>query len=233
MTDVQRPDRNAAGDDEILAYVTGQLPGEQRAAFEARLAQDVRLRDEVEILVAAADIVTEQRVQSTADASYARAAATLGLPVPSVTPDEPRRLAPPPRSTWLARLTDWWNSHAGLVQPALVALLLVQSGVIVHYMTQADDSRAIDGEVIQLRGSAMSCNGVWLSPQPDVDLHALMSWVLQYGGSIVSGPDTRGRLRIDFPDQTSYQGFVQDSVARKLAGQIEQVAPCGGHDARQ
>lgn len=232
MTDIQRTSENDPDGDLVLAYLRGELSTAEQAAFELRLRNEPALQQELKLLQTAAELVTDEFVDQTSDQAYARIAARLGLPAapglaPSsaaATPNERERPAAP----WFERLKSWWNGHAGVLQPALIALVLLQSGVIAHYMGAADTSAPNRVEsAAPMRGAPASCNDALLTPKPGIGLEALLNWVLQYGGSIVAGPDTQGRLRIGFPDATAYQSFVHDPAAARLARQLDPAAACG------
>ncbi|WP_322009399.1 hypothetical protein [Paraburkholderia sp. J12] len=231
-------------EDLVLAYMRGELNPAQHRVLAERLVHDTALRSELETLEAAAQIAQEARADATADASFARLAAALGLDAATpdaATPDATAPDAAAPeggmerphpaaavrgaRAPWSVRLREWWTAHGNVLQPALIALVLVQSGVIAHYVGSAS-SRESESVAIVTRGAALSCDDVWVTFRDGVTEQQLRNWLTLYGANITAGPDESGRYRISTHDADSRDAWLHSDEAARLASHIDAPQGC-------
>ncbi|PXW25456.1 anti-sigma factor family protein [Paraburkholderia caballeronis] len=206
--------RAGDGHDELLAYLRGELSRERTSELARRLAVSPALRDELAWLRAAGELVQAERTDASADVAFAKLEAALAQsPV----------LNPRARRSWFAKLGDLMRDYMHVLQPAFIALVVVQTGVI-GYLLNVDDR--IESPAV-VRGGGASCFDVWITPRADVSIGSLRDWVLQYGGSIAAGPDSQGRLRIALPDRDASAGFAHDAAAARIAERVERTVQCG------
>lgn len=221
-------DRNTQ--DLVLAYMRGELSPAQHRELVELLAHDTALRSELETLEVAAQIAQEARADATADASFARLAAALGLDAA-----EPERSEAGPRAAaavrvaqtpWHVRLREWWNAHGNVLQPALIALVVVQSGVIAHYVGSSSREGGSESITIVTRGAALSCDDVWVTFRDGVTEQQLRNWLTLYGANITAGPDESGRYRIGTHDADSRDALLHSDEAARLASHIDAPQGC-------
>lgn len=223
MTDAQGP---VSGDDDVLiAYLRNQLSDDERQRVVERLRDDAALRTELQILETAAELFWEESMAATEEQSYATTSARLGLaPESNETRAQPE--AHVARSSWVGRLRGWMVDHAAVLQPALVALVVVQAGVIAHYV--GSDGGGAD--VTITRGSTGSCGDVWLTFRDGVAEREMRRMLVLYGGSIVDGPDEQGRYRVGFADAAARHALLESPDAAKLVSHTESPSGCSASD---
>lgn len=211
-----------------LAYMRGELHKEQYAQFAARLATDVALRDELETLEAAAQIAQARSAEQGAQAAFERFIAARqiqtsgGNKVPGLQNDEigrsPSNLLSAPKS-FRSRIAQWMRDHATALQPAFIALIVVQAAVIGHMASIDNGSRAI-------RGTPTSCNDVWITFRDGASEAALRSWLTFYDASIVDGPDMSGRYRIATRSDAGRAALLHSEDAGKLVRDAQAPQGC-------
>lgn len=221
-------DRNQ-DDDRALGYMRNELTLEERMRYLAQAVDDPVLRAELATLRAAAQVAAEEHADATADASFARLAARLNIrtqaPLPEVQTETPRRDAARARQPWHERLRAWWRAHGNVLQPALIALVIVQSGVIAHFIGTAGTAQLGEDTVVT-RGAAISCADVWVTFKDGVSEQQLREWLTLYGASIAAGPDDAGRYRIKTRDADARAALLQSPEARHLVARVEPPVGC-------
>ncbi|WP_028224095.1 anti-sigma factor family protein [Paraburkholderia ferrariae] len=229
---LDRNDQPGEPEDLLLAYMRGELSPAQHRELAARLDHDAALRSELETLEAVAQIAQEERADATADASFARLEAALGLAQrrSETRSNGPRERAPASREPvsrpWHVRFREWWMSHGNVLQPALIALVLIQSGVIAHYLGASHEVEG-EGATIMTRGAPLSCDDVWVTFRDGVTEQQLRSWLTLYGASITAGPDDSGRYRIGTHDADSRNALLHGDEAARLLSHIDVPQGCG------
>ena len=207
----------------LLGYMRGELTPAQHATLVERLDREAALRDELESLYAVAALAQDRRVEASADASFARLNAALNLQPDPAAQDRPRSQATAERISWLAQIRRWLDAHSMVLQPALIALVLVQAGVIVHFVDRPAGSTAPTGVV---RGSALPCGDLWVTFKGEIPEQTLRSWLTQYGATIVAGPDGSGRYRIRLPDEDSRAALLHAGDTAQLTLRIDAPDGC-------
>lgn len=220
-------------EDLLLAYMRGELDPGQHRQLAARLEHDEALRSDLETLEAVAQIAQEERVDATADASFARLSAALGLVQAPAEAGAQRPQAQAAvsraltRQPWHARLREWWNAHGNVLQPALIALVVVQSGVIAHYVGALHEGEGEGaGTTIVTRGAALSCEDVWVTFRDGVTEQQLRNWLTLYGANITAGPDESGRYRIGAHDADSRSALLHSDEAARLVSHVDALQGC-------
>lgn len=222
MNDYDAASPEPGSDDLLLAYMRGELTDSQHAQLVERLNSDPALEDELATLEAIAQFAQDERSAKSADASLARfttALRTMSAPSLMQVPVSAR----PGHASWLGRLREWMDTHSSVLQPALIALVVVQAGVIAHY---ADTSGGVSDTTSTLRGPSMSCNDVWVTFKDGVTEQALRNWLTLYGATIASGPDNAGRYRIAFPDADTRTALLQSADLSRLTSHVDPPAGC-------
>ncbi|HEV3430649.1 MAG TPA: hypothetical protein VG320_22445 [Paraburkholderia sp.] len=207
---------SAAPTELALAWLRGELSPAERRAFTARLAHDTALRDELHWLQALADAQQQHYVDETSDQAFAALQEALG-PVPAVE-------HAPTATGWLARAGRWLREHANVLQPALIAIVLVQSGVIgllsTHNTTQEPAATSA------YRGAAPSCLTIWLDLRDTARMSDLRRWMTLYGATFAGGPDASGRVNIAFADAASLKAALNDSLLQQIADHAQAPPGC-------
>ncbi|SDE40032.1 hypothetical protein [Paraburkholderia lycopersici] len=231
-------DRGAPSRDHALAYMRNELTLDERMRYLADAADDPAQRAELATLRAAAQVAAEEHADATADASFARLAATLGIHAPASSPDAPTEMPPreavparnPAHEPWHRRLRAWWRAHGNVLQPALIALVIAQSGVIAHFIGASGGAVPAQqgGDASVTRGATVSCADVWVTFKGGVTERQLREWLTLYGANIAAGPDDAGRYRIATHDADSRAALLQSPEAQRLAARIEPPAGCAG-----
>lgn len=218
-------DDNRGGDhDVLLAYLRGELSIEQTRELAQRLAATPALREELALLRATAEVVQADYVDATADAAFERLQGALGTAqMADKTPQSAPRARREP--SLLKRMHEWMRSHAPALQPALLMLIVAQAGVLGWFIK--DENRPVTEVPAATRGAGASCLDVWVTPSPDATVKGMRDWLLQYGGSIVAGPDAQGRFRITLPDAESRAAFTHDPARTRLTQSVDDAVQCG------
>ncbi|QBQ99511.1 hypothetical protein [Paraburkholderia pallida] len=224
MTEVREPFDDKA-DDLLIAWLRRELSDEARQQVEMRIARESGLREELRVLEAAADLFWDEAAAATAQASCADIRAKLGVARDGEAHAVAAARAQPERASapWFARFRQWLAAHASIVQPALIALVLAQSGVIAHYLSGAQDGAA---PMLAVRGAAGSCNDAWVTFKDGVTEQQMRHLLTLYGASIVAGPDDSGRYRLGFADVTAREALQQSVEAAQTVARFEAPAGC-------
>ncbi|SDR55227.1 hypothetical protein SAMN05443245_7633 [Paraburkholderia fungorum] len=243
LPEMDGDDHGANSHDALLSYLRGELDVEQMRKLAQRLAASPALREELAWLRATAQAVQDDYVNSTADAAFARLESALGGThagrttsdnAPNPTSLSPNRASASSRRrepSLFERLQAWLRSHAPALQPILLTLIVAQAGVLGYFINGQNRDHVTTEAPAATRGATGSCLDVWVTPTPDATVKGLRDWLLQYGGSIVAGPDAQGRLRITLPDVESRVAFIHDPARSRLTQSIDDAVQCGDRAA--
>ncbi|POR51652.1 hypothetical protein B0G62_106186 [Paraburkholderia eburnea] len=201
-----------------LAWLRGELSAAERQAFVERLAHDAALRDELDWLQALADAQQQHYVDETSERAFAALQDALG-PLPASKPASTS-------TSWLARAARWLREHANVLQPALIALVLVQTGVIGLISTHDNPQDSSSAPASAFRGAAPSCLTVWVDLRDTARMADLRRWMTLYGASFAGGPDASGRVNIAFADMASLKAALNDSLLQQIATRTDAPPGC-------
>lgn len=207
----------AAPTELALAWLRGELSPAERRAFVERLAHDAALRDELHWLQALADAQQQQYVDETSDRAFAALQERLG-PVPAAAASAP--------AGWLARAAHWLREHANVLQPTLIAIVLVQTGVIGLLSTHDGTQDAGAPPASAYRGAAPSCLTVWVDLRDTAHMSDLRRWMMLYGATFAGGPDASGRVNIAFADVPSLKAALNDALLQQIATRADAPPGC-------
>lgn len=209
-------------DDQLIAYLRNELSDQAHQQLEARLAEDRDLREELAILSAAADQFWDEAAAATTLKLSEQVRLKLGLAIEPEATVEPRKRTNRDGTHWFATLRRKFAEHAAVLQPALVALVVVQSGVIAHYMHEADEGASS----VVVRGDAGSCADIWVAFKDGVSEQQIRRLLTLYDANIVAGPDESGRYRLGFADNTARMSMQQSTDAAQVVARFEAPVGC-------
>ena len=192
-------------EDRVLSYLSGELDADARRAFEADLARDPALREELEAwrnLAEARQLAHNEIGQGERDAAFLRAvgerveaapaAESAAEPAPApASAQVPRASAPTPVSR-ARRLWQWlWPTPASPLMPLGWALAIMLSVVVVQQAPVEGPAGGMSDGVLT-RGGA-SCPRLVVDLPDALTARQLRNTLSQYAVSIVDGPDADGR----------------------------------------
>lgn len=185
----------------VLDYLNGDMSADDRRAFEADLAHDAQLRDELEQWLQ----IAQARQLDYNEAGLDRRNAAFRDLIESLA-QEPAVAAPAVRPFWL-RVKQWlWPG--GPMTPLLPlgwALAVVMSGVLLMVPPTSEV-----GNDAQVRGAGNAVCARLAVDLPDtVTARQLRDVLVQYGAGIVSGPDESGRFVLSAPQAFSLTGAAK------------------------
>ncbi|WP_234015724.1 anti-sigma factor family protein [Achromobacter spanius] len=183
-------------EDRVLSYLSGELDADARRAFEADLARDPALREELEAwrnLAEARQLAHNEIGQGERDAAFLRA---LGQRVQAGSaPESASAPAPAPAPVPVSRarrLWQWlWPTPASPLMPLGWALAIMLSVVVVQQAPVQGPEVVMSDDVLT-RGGA-SCPRLVVDLPDDLTARQLRNTLSQYAVSIVDGPDADGR----------------------------------------
>jgi hypothetical protein len=188
-------------EDRVLSYLSGELDADARRAFEADLARDPALRDELEAwrnLAEARQLAHNETGQGERDAAFLRA---LGQQVQAESAAEPARApasAPVPRASAATpvsrarRLWQWlWPTPASPLMPLGWALAIMLSVVVVQQAPVEGPAVVMSDDVLTRGG--VSCPRLVVDLPDALTARQLRNTLSQYAVTIVDGPDADGR----------------------------------------
>ena len=205
-------------EDRVLSYLSGELDADARRAFEADLARDPALREELEAwrnLAEARQLAHNEIGQGERDAAFLRALAqgVEAAPAPasaeSASASEPasaksaRASASEPASarapvsshapvSRVRRLWQWlWPTPASPLMPLGWALAIMLSVVVIQQAPVQGPAVVLSDDVLT-RGGA-SCPRLVVDLPDALTARQLRNTLSQYAVSIVDGPDADGR----------------------------------------
>jgi hypothetical protein len=209
---------DAAPTELALAWLRGELSPAGRRAFAERLAHDAALRDELHWLQALADVQQQHYVDETSERAFANLQERLGPAPEAASASTPHG--------WLARAARWLREHANVLQPALIAIVLVQSGVIGLLSTHDKTQESGAPPASAYRGAAPSCLTVWVDLRDTARMSVLRRWMLLYGATFAGGPDASGRVNIAFADAASQKAALSDALLQQIATHADMPPGC-------
>ncbi|MFJ3461343.1 hypothetical protein [Achromobacter spanius] len=183
-------------EDRVLSYLSGELDADARRAFEADLARDPALWDELESwrnLAEARQLAYNEIGQGERDAAFLRA---LGQcvqagSVPEFEPTPASEPVPAPVSR-ARRLWQWlWPTPASPLMPLGWALAIMLSVMVVQQAPVQGPAVVMSDDVLT-RGGA-SCPRLVVDLPDALTARQLRNTLSQYAVSIVDGPDADGR----------------------------------------
>lgn len=187
-------------EDRVLSYLSGELDADARRAFEADLARDPALREELEAwrnLAEARQLAHNEIGQGEREAAFLRvlgqrveaAPAHESAPAPASEPVPAPAPAPVSR---LRRLWQWlWPAPASPLMPLGWALAILLSVVVVQQAPVGGPEVVMSDDVLS-RGGA-SCPRLVVDLPDALTARQLRNTLSQYAVSIVDGPDADGR----------------------------------------
>lgn len=199
-------------EDRVLSYLSGELDADARRAFEADLARDPALREELEAwrsLAEARQLAHNEIGQGERDAAFLRAlaqgveAAPARASAESASASEPasaksaRASASEPASarapvSRVRRLWQWlWPTPASPLMPLGWALAIMLSVVVIQQAPVQGPAVVLSDDVLT-RGGA-SCPRLVVDLPDALTARQLRNTLSQYAVSIVDGPDADGR----------------------------------------
>lgn len=183
-------------EDRVLSYLAGELDADARRAFEADLARDAALQEELEAwrsLAEARQLAHNEIGQGERDAAFLRAlgqrveAGSAPAPAPAPAPAS----APAPLSR-ARRLWQWlWPTPASPLMPLGWALAIMLSVVVVR-QAPVEGLGGVMSDDVLTRGGA-SCPRLVVDLPDGLTARQLRNTLSQYAVSIVDGPDADGR----------------------------------------
>ncbi|WP_312427788.1 hypothetical protein [Achromobacter sp.] len=198
-------------EDRVLSYLSGELDADARRAFEADLARDPALREELEAwrnLAEARQLAHNEIGQGERDAAFLRA---LGQGVEA---------APAPVSR-ARRLWQWlWPTPASPLMPLGWALAIMLSVVVVQQAPVEGPAVVMSDDVLT-RGGA-SCPRLVVDLPDALTARQLRNTLSQYAVSIVDGPDADGRYVLAAARESSLR-----DAATALGALSATAAPAG------
>jgi len=187
-------------EDRVLSYLSGELDADARRAFEADLARDPALREELEAwrnLAEARQLAHNEIGQGEREAAFLRAlgqrveAAPAHESAPAPASEPVPAPAPAPVSR-LRRLWQWlWPTPASPLMPLGWALAIMLSVVVVQQAPVGGPEVVMSDDVLS-RGGA-SCPRLVVDLPDALTARQLRNTLSQYAVSIVDGPDADGR----------------------------------------
>lgn len=208
-------------DDELLAFMRGELAPDAEQALLARARGDANLMRELECLRAAAGDAFADAAHANDAAAFARLRARMAAARPT-----PATINV---ASWRA-LGDWLRAHALPVQGALATVAVALAVALAGALTRTAPNSSITEPV--MRGPVESCLMVGVRFKAGVREDQIGMWLTEYSASIVSGPDTTGIYKIRLPDTGTLQQFIHDPQAATLAGKLQQPPGCTRSDSR-
>ncbi|MGE8703041.1 MAG: hypothetical protein ACN6O5_10180 [Achromobacter sp.] len=187
-------------EDRVLSYLSGELDADARRAFEADLARDPALREELEAwrnLAEARQLAHNEIGQGEREAAFLRALgqrveaapAHESAPAPA---SEPVPAPVPAPVSRLRRLWQWlWPTPASPLMPLGWALAIMLSVVVVQQAPVEGPEVVMSDDVLS-RGGA-SCPRLVVDLPDALTARQLRNTLSQYAVSIVDGPDADGR----------------------------------------
>ena len=189
-------------EDRVLSYLSGELDADARRAFEAELARDPTLREELEAwrnLAEARQLAHNEIGQGERDAAFLRALAQR-VEAAHASADEPARapasarapVSSPAPGSRVRRLWQWlWPTPASPLMPLGWALAIMLSVVVVQQAPVEGPGGVMSDDVLT-RGGA-SCPRLVVDLPDALTARQLRNTLSQYAVSIVDGPDADGR----------------------------------------
>ena len=185
-------------EDRVLSYLSGELDADARRAFEADLARDAALQEELEAwrsLAEARQLAHNEIGQGERDAAFLRALGQRveagSAPAPAPAPAPASAPAPAPLSR-ARRLWQWlWPTPASPLMPLGWALAIMLSVVVVR-QAPVEGLGGVMSDDVLTRGGA-SCPRLVVDLPDGLTARQLRNTLSQYAVSIVDGPDADGR----------------------------------------
>lgn len=182
-------------EDRVLSYLSGELDGDARRAFEADIARDPALQAEVDEwrnLAQARQLAHNDIGRADRDSAFLRALAERPPPAQPL-PSRARRLW-----QWL------WPTPASPLMPLGWALAIMLSVMVVQQapLDVSPDLPASDG--VLTRGGG-SCPRLVVDLPDALTAKQLRNTLSQYDVSIVDGPDADGRYVLSAARESSLQ----------------------------
>lgn len=224
-------------EDRVLSYLSGELDADARRAFEADLARDSALREELEAwrnLAEARQLAHNEIGHGERDAAFLRALAQ-GVEAAHGSADEPARASasasarapvsapsssPAPVSR-LRRLWQWlWPTPASPLMPLGWALAIMLSVVVLQQAPVQGPAVVMSDDVLT-RGGA-SCPRLVVDLPDALTARQLRNTLSQYAVSIVDGPDADGRYVLAAARESSLR-----DAATALGALSAAAAPAG------
>jgi len=202
-------------EDRVLSYLAGELDADARRAFEADLARNPALREELEAwrnLAEARQLAHNEIRQGERDAAFLRALAqgVAAAPVSSHAPVSRMR-----------RLWQWlWPTPASPLMPLGWALAIMLSVVVMQHAPVQDPAVVMSDDVLT-RGGA-SCPRLVVDLPDALTARQLRNTLSQYAVSIVDGPDADGRYVLAATRESSLR-----DAATALGALSATAAPAG------
>lgn len=183
-------------EDRVLSYLSGELDADARRAFEADLARDPALREELEAwrnLAEARQLAHNEIGRGEREAAFLRALGQRveAAPAHESAPAPASEPVPAPVSR-LRRLWQWlWPTPASPLMPLGWALAILLSVVVVQQAPVGGPEVVMSDDVLS-RGGA-SCPRLVVDLPDALTARQLRNTLSQFAVSIVDGPDADGR----------------------------------------
>lgn len=212
-------------EDRVLSYLSGELDADARRAFEADLARDPALREELEAwrnLAEARQLAHNEIGQGERDAAFLRA---LEQGVEAAPASEPASARTPASShapvSRMRRLWQWlWPTPASPLMPLGWALAIMLS-VVVLQQAPVQGPAVVMSDGVLTRGGA-SCPRLVVDLPDPLTARQLRNTLSQYAVSIVDGPDADGRYVLAAARESSLR-----DAATALGALSATAAPAG------
>lgn len=202
-------------DDELLAFIRGELTPDAERQLLARIKGDAELRRQLECLRAAAG----EAFAGHAKLDDAEAFERLQTRLAAAAKVDGKRS----ESTG-SIIVAWLRTHSLALQGALAVLVIAQAVGLATIMTSRGPSHI--AEPAMVRGGAASCLTVSIRFKAGVREDQIGQWLVQYNATIVSGPTPSGLYQVRLPDPGTLHEFASDPQARNLAEIIQPTAGC-------
>ncbi|WP_322009417.1 hypothetical protein [Paraburkholderia sp. J12] len=212
----------------MLALFRGEMTGAELDVLLADAGKDPAIAQRLADWRSLATLAVDEHVEATrADAfaafelrlAAARAYPTTGESGPQAASGTaaPRAAPVSARMGWRDRAKSAWRAWlaggtAGL-RPVLVALTLVQAGVIGVLLHDRDSTLA--GAAPVWRGGANPCERAVVSLAPGASVDDLIAW-LGMNDATLQGPDANGHFTLIASDPAALRTLLADPAAKHL-----------------
>lgn len=203
-------------DDELLAFVRGELAPEAEQQLLARTHTDAALMRRLDDL----RVASGEAFADAAKASDAAAFARMQTRIAATTRPQTGNA-----SLWRT-LGDWLRSYAMPVQGALAALVLALAVTLAGTLTWGTSNRSTSPAMV--RGPMESCLVVDVRFKAGVREDQVGMWLTEYNASFIDGPNTLGIYKIRLPNADALTQFIHDPQAANLAEGVQQNPGCDG-----
>lgn len=202
-------------DDELLAFMRGELAPAAEQSLLARARKDAGLLQQLDCLRAAAGDAYTEAARADDTAAFARLQARAAAARPTSVEGN---------AGWWRTLGDWLRAYALPVQGALATIAVALAVALAGTLTRTAPNPYASPSAV--RGSTESCLVIQVRFKPGVREDQIGMWLTEYNASIIAGPYASGVYKIRLPDAGTLQQFSRDPQAAALTGQFQQSPGC-------